>query len=109
MSAFGPSGHLFCAAECPLSGGKGLIDGTIMAKKSGTNPKKEFVFFDVIYEDGSQRSNRRVPAKFARRSRKGRARAWLYHRAGPRDRGEIGPETAVNQEYPPRRREEQIT
>jgi hypothetical protein len=34
-----------------------------MAKKPGTNPKKEFVFFDVIYEDGSQRSNRRVPAK----------------------------------------------
>jgi hypothetical protein len=33
-----------------------------MAKKPGTNPKGEFVFFDVIYEDGSQRSNRRVPA-----------------------------------------------
>jgi hypothetical protein len=35
---------------------------TEMAKKPGTNPKNEFVFFDVIYEDGSQRSNRRVPA-----------------------------------------------
>jgi hypothetical protein len=33
-----------------------------MPKKPGTNPKNEFVFFDVIYEDGSQRSNRRVPA-----------------------------------------------
>jgi len=33
-----------------------------MAKKPGTNPKNEFVFFDVVYEDGSQRSNRRVPA-----------------------------------------------
>ncbi len=33
-----------------------------MAKKPGTNPKGEFVFFDVIYEDGSQRSNRRVPS-----------------------------------------------
>lgn len=33
-----------------------------MAKKPGTNPKNEFVFFDVMYEDGSQRSNRRVPA-----------------------------------------------
>jgi hypothetical protein len=33
-----------------------------MPKKPGTNPKHEFVFFDVIYEDGSQRSNRRVPA-----------------------------------------------
>ena len=34
-----------------------------MAKKPGTNPKGEFVFFDVVYEDGSQRSNRRVPAE----------------------------------------------
>jgi hypothetical protein len=34
-----------------------------MAKRPGTNPKGEFVFFDVIYEDGSQRSNRRVPAE----------------------------------------------
>ena len=34
-----------------------------MAKKPGTNPKGEFVFFDVVYEDGSQRSNRRVPSE----------------------------------------------
>ena len=34
-----------------------------MPKKPGTNPKNEFVFFDVIYEDGSRRSNRRVPAE----------------------------------------------
>jgi hypothetical protein len=34
-----------------------------MARKPGTNPKGEFVFFDVVYEDGSQRSNRRVPAE----------------------------------------------
>ena len=34
-----------------------------MPKKPGSNPKGEFVFFDVIYEDGSQRSNRRVPAE----------------------------------------------
>ena len=34
-----------------------------MAKKPGTNPKNEFAFFDVVYEDGSQRSNRRVPAE----------------------------------------------
>ena len=33
-----------------------------MAKRPGTNPKGEFVFFDVVYEDGSRRSNRRVPA-----------------------------------------------
>jgi hypothetical protein len=36
---------------------------TDMAKKPGTNPKNEFVLFNVIYEDGSQRSNRRVPAE----------------------------------------------
>ena len=34
-----------------------------MAKKPGTNPKGEFAFFDVVYEDGSQRSNRRVPSE----------------------------------------------
>lgn len=34
-----------------------------MAKKPGSNPKGEFVFFDVVYEDNSQRSNRRVPAE----------------------------------------------
>lgn len=31
-----------------------------MAKKP--TPRTEFVLYDVIYEDGSQRSNRRVPA-----------------------------------------------
>jgi hypothetical protein len=30
-----------------------------MAKKPGS--KAEFVLFNVVYEDGSQRSNRRVP------------------------------------------------
>jgi hypothetical protein len=34
-----------------------------MAKKPGTNPKGEFAFFNVVYEDGSQRSNRRVPSE----------------------------------------------
>ena len=34
-----------------------------MAKKPGTNPKGEFAFFNVVYEDGSQRSNRRAPAE----------------------------------------------
>jgi len=34
-----------------------------MPTKPGTRPKNEFVFFDVVYEDGSQRSNRRVPAE----------------------------------------------
>jgi len=31
-----------------------------MAKKPGT--RTEFVLFDVFYEDGSQRSNRKVPS-----------------------------------------------
>lgn len=30
-----------------------------MARKPGS--KSEFVLFDVLYEDGAQRSNRRVP------------------------------------------------
>jgi hypothetical protein len=33
-----------------------------MASKPGTRATGEFVLFDVIYEDGTQRSNRRVPA-----------------------------------------------
>ncbi len=32
-----------------------------MARKP--TKRVEFVFFDVLYEDGSQRSNRRVPAE----------------------------------------------
>lgn len=33
-----------------------------MPKRPGSNSKGEFVFFDVVYEDGTQRSNRRVPS-----------------------------------------------
>ena len=33
-----------------------------MARKPGTRSVGEFALFDVCYEDGSQRSNRRVPA-----------------------------------------------
>ena len=32
-----------------------------MARKPGTRSASEFVLFDVYYEDGSQRSNRKVP------------------------------------------------
>lgn len=32
-----------------------------MARKPGT--RAEFVLFDVFYEDGSQRSNRKVPSE----------------------------------------------
>jgi hypothetical protein len=33
-----------------------------MARKPGTRAGGDFVLFDVIYEDGTQRSNRKVPA-----------------------------------------------
>ena len=33
-----------------------------MARKPGTKTAGDFVLFDVTYEDGSLRSNRRVPA-----------------------------------------------
>jgi hypothetical protein len=40
-----------------------MDDKPRMPKKPGTNPKGEFAFFNVVYEDGSIRSNRRVPAE----------------------------------------------
>jgi hypothetical protein len=33
-----------------------------MARKPGSRAGGDFVLFDVIYEDGTQRSNRKVPA-----------------------------------------------
>jgi hypothetical protein len=36
------------------------LQETKMARKPAT--RAEFVLFDVVYEDGSQRSNRRVPS-----------------------------------------------
>jgi len=43
--------------------GAQIDDKPRMAKKPGTNPKGEFAFFNVVYEDDSQRSNRRVPTE----------------------------------------------
>jgi len=43
--------------------GAHMEDKRPMPKKPGTNPKGEFAFFNVVYEDNSQRSNRRVPAE----------------------------------------------
>ena len=43
--------------------GVAIGDKPRMPKKPGTNPKGEFAFFNVFYEDGSQRSNRRVPSE----------------------------------------------
>ena len=40
-----------------------IDDKPRMPKKPGTNPKGEFAFFNVVYEDDTQRSNRRVPAE----------------------------------------------
>src|SRR3984893_12814815 len=46
-----------CWPKCsPASSGRRMI----MARKPVT--RAEFVLFDVFYEDGSQRSNRRVPS-----------------------------------------------
>jgi hypothetical protein len=33
-----------------------------MARKPGTRAGADFVLFDVVYEDGTQRSNRKVPS-----------------------------------------------
>lgn len=33
-----------------------------MARKPGSRAGGDFVLFDVVYEDGTQRSNRKVPA-----------------------------------------------
>lgn len=33
-----------------------------MAKRPGSRRVEEFVLFDVLYEDGTQTSNRKVPA-----------------------------------------------
>jgi hypothetical protein len=49
-------------ANCFDSGGP-IEEKPAMAKKPGTNPKGEFAFFNVVYEDDSQRSNRRVPSE----------------------------------------------
>jgi hypothetical protein len=32
-----------------------------MARRPGTRRNEEFVFFNVLYEDGTQTSNRKVP------------------------------------------------
>jgi hypothetical protein len=49
---------LFC-----FDSGALIEEKAAMAKKPGTNPKGEFAFFNVVYEDDSQRSNRRVPSE----------------------------------------------
>jgi len=40
-----------------------IDDKPRMPKKPGSNPKGEFAFFNIVYEDDSIRSNRRVPTE----------------------------------------------
>jgi hypothetical protein len=54
----GRQAPLFCFDNAAL-----IEEKPPMAKKPGTNPKGEFAFFNVVYEDDSQRSNRRVPSE----------------------------------------------
>ena len=64
---FGISHSASLALNAPpvlfFDSGTHIEDKPPMPKKPGTNPKGEFAFFNVVYEDGSQRSNRRVPAE----------------------------------------------
>jgi hypothetical protein len=71
-----------------------------MAKKPGT--RAEFVLFDVFYEDGSQRSNRKVPSTvLGGLDGDAPARAVIEEQ----DRGEVGPARHPDQERAPLGRE----
>jgi hypothetical protein len=51
-----------------------------------TDPKGEFAFFDVTWEDDSQRPNRRVPAELLGRLRRARADiSWSRIARSPRN------------------------
>jgi hypothetical protein len=58
---FGISHSASLALNAPpvlfFDSGTHIEDKPPMPKKPGTNPKGEFAFFNVVYEDGSQRSN----------------------------------------------------
>jgi hypothetical protein len=56
-------GRLSRIAAISFDSGIRIDNKPHMPKKPGTNPKGEFAFFNVVYEDGSQRSNRRVPSE----------------------------------------------
>jgi hypothetical protein len=57
------AGRLSRIAAISFDSGAGIDDKPRMPKKPGTNPKGEFAFFNVVYEDDSVRSNRRVPSE----------------------------------------------
>jgi hypothetical protein len=54
-------GGLFSGTASCRAGRRTKTRKNNMARKPGTRSGGEFALFDVIYEDGSQRSNRRVP------------------------------------------------
>ena len=58
-----------------------------MARKPAT--RAEFELFDVLYTNGTQRSNRRVPREI-RRPRRRRSRPRRDRGAGPPDREKSG-------------------
>ena len=79
-----------------------------MPKKPGTNPKGEFAFFDVVYEDDSQRSNRRVPADLLG-GLDGDEPARAFIREQDREIAEkSGRRAARDQEHQPGRGEEEV-
>ena len=67
-----------------------------MPRKPGQN--SEFVTFDVLYEDGTRRSNRKVPRALTRNRRR-QASARFPDRTGPRYCRKIGETIGKNQEY----------
>jgi len=50
-------------ASLPAAGAALTLRNNNMARKPGTRASGEFVLFNIVYEDGTQRSNRRVPAE----------------------------------------------
>ena len=58
-----PTALLFCGfwGKPWAASGARAAGNNNMARKPGSRTVGEFVLFDVVYEDGTQRSNRKVP------------------------------------------------
>ena len=78
-----------------------------MAKKPGTNPKVNSPF-----STSSMKTTPSAPTAAClpncSAGRRGRARARVHHGTGPRDRGEIRPHAAGDQEHQPSGGEEEV-
>ena len=61
--------------------------------------RAEFVLFDIVHDDGSQRSNRKVPGRAFGAGRSRRAGARGHRGARPPDRREIGHAPAQDQNH----------